>query len=362
MYDLRKRLSELLEKDTWTPEETQWMLNYLESSDDSELQTLMQQQFNENNAQLLAIDISHQILGEIHESLNINTRSNKASVIRLWARRVAIAASIILVVGLAWKFFTNHKNLPSTAVSTKKKPDSLQYMVRHEVNTTGAEKRIQLPDGSLIVLANESEITYQEPFAGSRNIALIGKAYFKVTHDATKPFVVTSGDLTTTDLGTEFTVTAFRNSHQIIVRLYEGRVVVKALDKANKRMRRDIYLVPGQEFVYSTQTSAKVNWFKRLKAGPEQILKVEGTSDNPLLPKQVDAPWFMFNNQSLENVLTDLSALYDVEIVYDKKDIQNIYFTGKYNKSESLTNILKRIATLNNLTITKKDSAYIISR
>lgn len=361
MDDLGKRLSELLEKDAWTPEESMWLLEYLENSDSSELQALMQQQFNEDNSQLLHDNLSYQILGEIHESLNISTGRSKASVIRLWTSRVAIAASIILIIGFAWKFFIHHKNPAPTAARTQKKSDSLEFVLRHEVNTTGAEKRIQLSDGSLIVLANESEITYQEPFVSSRNITLIGKAYFKVTHDATKPFVVTSGDLTTTDLGTEFTVTALKNSHQIIVRLYEGRVVVKALKKAIRKMK-DIYLLPGQELVYGDQTLAKVNRFKPTKAGPEQILKVESVADNPLLPKQVDTPWFMFNNQSLENVLIDLSALYNVEIVYDEKDIQNIYFTGKYNKSESLANILKRIATLNNLTITKKDSAYIISR
>jgi ferric-dicitrate binding protein FerR (iron transport regulator) len=362
MYEVSKRLSDLLEKDTWTPEESHWVLTYLESSDGAELQLLMQQQFNENNEQLLPAKRSRRILGEIHKSLHINNRTKKASVIRLWVGRTAVAASIIFIIGFAWQFFADHKKSTATTVSVDKKTDTVEFVVRHEVNTTAKEKRIQLSDGSLIVLAKESEITYQEPFVNSRSVSLIGKAYFKVTHDASRPFVVTSGDLTTTDLGTEFTVTAFRNSHQIVVRLYQGSVVIRPLDKMNRRMTREVYLVPGQEFVYSSQKSAKVNRFKPLNAAPEQILKVEQTSDNPLLPKQVDTPWFMFNNQSLENVLNDLSALYNVEIVYDKKDIENIYFTGKYNKSESLTNILKRIATLNNLTITKKDSAYIISR
>ena len=362
MYEVSKQLSDLLEKDTWTPEESHWILNYLENSDGAELQLLMQHQFNQNKTQLLPSEQSRQLLNEIHKSLDIDNRSKKASVVRLWVGRITVAASIILIVGFAWRFFADHKKSTVTTVSVGKKTDTVQLVLRHEVNTTAKEKRIQLSDGSLIVLAKESEITYQEPFVNSRNVSLIGKAYFKVTHDASRPFVVTSGDLTTTDLGTEFTVTAFRNGHQIIVRLYEGSVVIRPVDKTNRRMKGDVYLVPGQEFVYGSQISAKVNRFKPLNAVPEQILKVEQASDDPLLPKQVDTPWFMFNNQSLENVLNDLSALYNVQIVYDRKDIENIYFTGKYNKSESLTNILKRIATLNNLTITKKDSAYIISR
>jgi hypothetical protein len=54
--------------------------------------------------------------------------------------------------------------------------------------------------------------------------------------------------------------------------------------------------------------------------------------------------------------------MFNAKIVYDKKEIQNIYFTGKYNGSFSLENILKEIATLHNLTITRKDNTYIISK
>lgn len=362
MHDQRKQLSELLEKGAWTSGEAKWILAYLDSPDSIELQSLMEQEFTESNSQLLSDDLSHQTLSEIHERLRTGTRRNKASVIRIWAPRAAIAASLFLLIGFGWKYFGSKKDPAVAAVPTGKRQDSLHFVVRHEVNTTRIEKKIRLSDGSLIILAGESEITYQEPFVNDRNISLTGKAYFKVRHDETKPFIVTSGDLTTTDLGTEFTVTAFKKDHRIVVRLYEGRVVISAVDKMNKRIKRDIYLQPGQEFVYGGAMSMKVNRFKPSGAAPEKILKAEDASDSPLLPKKVDVPWFMFNNQSLENVLTDLSALYNVEIVYYKNDIRNIYFTGKYNKSESLETILKRIAILNNLTITKKDSAFVISK
>jgi hypothetical protein len=70
----------------------------------------------------------------------------------------------------------------------------------------------------------------------------------------------------------------------------------------------------------------------------------------------------MFNNQSLAQVFDQLSVMFNVEIVYNKTDIQNIFFTGKYNRSDSLENILKEIAILHNLTITKKNNAFIINR
>ena len=64
----------------------------------------------------------------------------------------------------------------------------------------------------------------------------------------------------------------------------------------------------------------------------------------------------------LEEVFDQLAEIYNVKIVYDKKDVKNLYFIGKYNSAASVETILKRIAILNNLTITKQDSAFIITR
>jgi ferric-dicitrate binding protein FerR (iron transport regulator) len=298
----------------------------------------------------------------------IMSSAGKEKVVQMaWYRRrsvrlaVAVAASIILVTGLGIIFYTGSQHEDqSIAAQNNRHTDSTLSFVHHEINTTGKEKTIQLADGSLIVLADKGEITYREPFTDKREITLTGKAYFKVAKDKTRPFTVVSSEIATTALGTEFMVTAFENTHQISVRLYEGKVVVKAVDKENKRMRKDIYLLPGQEFIYGHTIIVKAFQLKNQTSGSD--LKEDIARDNPYIPQDKANSWYMFNNQTLERVLNDLSALYNVKIVYDKKDVQNIYFTGKYKKGESLETILKRIGTLNNLTITKNDTGFIITK
>ena len=276
---------------------------------------------------------------------------------------VAIAASVLLFIGLGWKFFINNKPDTPVVQNTEGKADSLEFVVRHEINTAGKEKRIRLADGSLIILANNSEITYREPFTDKRDITLNGKAYFKVAHDKTRPFTVISGDISTTAVGTEFTVTSFRGSRQVIVRLYEGKVVVKAVNKSNNKMKEDVYLLPGQLFVYDSQSAVSVKSFRlNRNTAPEQIINEELSHDDPSLPENTNGSWYQFNNQLLAQVFDQLSQIFSVKIVYEKKDIQNIYFTAKYNRTDSLENILKEIAILHKLTITKKDSAFIISK
>ena len=85
-------------------------------------------------------------------------------------------------------------------------------------------------------------------------------------------------------------------------------------------------------------------------------------SDDPAVPKYGRGSWFMFNNQSLEQVFDQLSLLYHVEIVYSKKDISRIYFIGRFNKSDSPVAVINQIAAVNNLTVTRQNNRFIIAK
>jgi hypothetical protein len=275
----------------------------------------------------------------------------------------AIAASVLLIFTLGWKWFFAGKPGEIVAKDTTKIEEPIRALVRHEVNTSGKPMAIALQDGSDIILWNNSEINFQEPFAiDKRDIILKGKAKFNVAKDSSRPFTVYCGDISTTALGTEFTVTSNKNESHIVVRLYEGKVVVKPV-KTNRSFNSDVYLDPGQEFVYDNNSIAGVNKFKLTDPIAIEDMKSEKLSqDNPSIPQNTSGSWFMFNNQSLDQVFNQLAGMYDVKIIYDKKDITNMYFIGKFEKSDSLEYILRQIGILNNLIITRKDSAFVIAR
>jgi ferric-dicitrate binding protein FerR (iron transport regulator) len=283
-----------------------------------------------------------------------------------WHRRrltrwIAAAASIILIISFG--VLLSGKKQNESVVTAPSQPNVEQKSVavfRHESNTTGKEKTVQLPDGSTVVMADKSEISYREPFTDKRDITLIGKAYFKVAKDKTRPFTVFSNNLSTTALGTEFTVTAQQNTSRIMVRLYEGKVVIRSLEKSNKM--KDVFLLPGQEFVYDLSARGTVGKFAIGKTrAPGQILQAETIHDDPSIPQE-EGSWYMFNNQSLAVVFDQLAEMYNAEIDYNKADVQNIYFIGKFDKSDSLEAILKRIGTLNNLKITKTGAKFIVNK
>lgn len=276
---------------------------------------------------------------------------------------VAIAASVFLVIGLGWKLFTNNNQENPIAHEIKKPSGNHLPTVRREVNNSGKTKTLLLEDGSQIVLWDKSEVSYEQPLVSDkRHITLKGKADFKVAKDKARPFTVFSGDISTTALGTEFTVTAFKDAATITVRLYEGKVMVKPVNRVLTKMKKDVYLLPGQELIYdNSKMVAMVRTFKKENAVAQEERKVDTFKDDPSIPKN-NGSWYMFNKQPVSQVFDQLEELYDVEIIYSKEDVQNMAFIAKYDKSESLENILSDIATLNDLTVIKEGNKYIIKK
>ena len=292
-------------------------------------------------------------------------RNRKAKISKLFIS-AAVAASIIVVIALGWRVANiNDATIGnSLAVKVNSEKYSPASFVQSQYNTTDKVKQLVLQDGSGVRLYRKSRISFFKPFINNnRNITLVGKATFRVAKDKAKPFTVFSGDISTTALGTQFTVTAFEKDQNIIVRLYEGKVLVKSGNNA-KRKLKNFYLLPGQELVYDNKNlTAKVRTFRKennpvMKKNKREPIPI----DNPSVPELGKGSWYMFNNQPLEQVFNQLESMFNVDIVYTRKDISQIYFIGTFNITESLDSILKQISVVNNFKVTKKNSKFIITR
>jgi transmembrane sensor len=272
--------------------------------------------------------------------------------------RVAVAATFLLTIGLGWLYIRKVGERQTVITETKKKTETLAHVLQHEVNTTGKEKKITLADGSMIVLFNNSEITFEKSFV-RRYIKLTGKAFFKVAKDASRPFTVESDAITTTALGTEFTVNAFVTKKQLTVRLYNGKVVIKPVAVRSSLLKDNVYLLPGQEFVYGPVTTL-VRAFN--EGSQNQVVKsADATAnDNPTMPVNTSGSWRMYNNQALSQVLEHLAASYGVTIVYDAKEVKQKYFVGQFRTTDSIEMILKLITKANKLKYIREENTYII--
>jgi transmembrane sensor len=332
-----------------TDEERRLVIGYLEEHPEALEQLMPEEEFMSAEAEG---ELPPEVRERIIEKVSSKTYG-KTSVHQL-SKRWLVAASFILLAVLAWKFIIKD-NSHSPAIS---KQVIHQDTVWKQFTAAATSLHVVLPDSSLIELSPNSTIQYNNLFQmnGKRMVYLRGEAYFKVAKNKTKPFVVYTGNITTTALGTSFTIQAYDNRNIISVLLHTGKVVVQSADPVNKKLAKDMYLLPGDELFYNkhtyvasihSQKDKKRNLAKKNRTEREMVYKPD---------------WYKFNDQQLSEVLDQLSFYYQVNIDYNEADISNCYITAQFSHSDSLSSILHDIALLNHLTIDKRNNQYIIRK
>ncbi len=153
--------------------------------------------------------------------------------------------------------------------------------------------RIVLPDGTAVWLNAASELRFPVRFNGDRRtVALRGEGYFEVAPDAQKPFSVTANGDTIQVLGTSFNISAYEPARTTTT-LVSGKVAVAA-PKGRKALE------PGQQAV-STPASVRVS---------------AGDMEKAIAWKN---GYFYFSNESLPDIMEQLSRWYGVSVSYEEK-------------------------------------------
>lgn len=301
-----------------------------------------------------------QLLGNLPASVSkklwaeIQRETNPVPVLSIYLKRIAVAVSVVLMLGAAW-YFIIHKtyNPKNNIVQVKNKLKTI-------VNTTTDKLTVRFSDSSLAELMPNSSVTFAEQFDSlKREVTLKGEAWFAVTKDPARPFAVTSGSIITTVLGTKFTIKSYDYDGQIKVTLHEGKVKITVNGAAFNGSKNVYYLYPEDVFVCNKKTSEAV---LQSHAANDAETKNTVTDKNKANAVMQSDNWYMFNNQPLCEVLDQLEILYSTKIGYKKADVKGLTFIGKLDKSNSLETILNSIALLNNLHLTKQGAAYLLSK
>jgi transmembrane sensor len=273
---------------------------------------------------------------------------------RSWAP-VAAAASVLLAI-TGWYLLHSPRHAGGKGQPV---PQLAAITWIDKYNTGKREMSLTLPDNSTVKLFSGTHIRYRQDLGhyDKREVEVTGKAVFEVTKNEQQPFIVSNEGIHTTVLGTTFDVEGCPRSEQVIVKLYEGRVLVSLARLASGNERKDYYLVPGQEFVFSrNDRDVAIHEFGKAKNAGTDLAK------NGVKRPDSLSNWYMFNNQNLAEVFDQLSAIYNIEIQYSRKDISNMYFIGKLEKKDSIGKIIHDIALLNHLSVTNHNGGFVIRK
>jgi ferric-dicitrate binding protein FerR (iron transport regulator) len=301
----------------------------------------------------LETEISQKMLRHIER----NTTQKTTKTARLTWMKYAAAASIagiLLVTSI--KYFGSNDIATERNSTTAQLPilkDTVISNLKTVINNTSATMVVSLQDGSSVDLSAGSTLQYNQPFTNKkRQLFLTGTAFFKVAKDKTMPFIVSTNGISTTALGTSFKIVAEKNSNNIVVQLFTGKVKVSK-DASDNYAFNTIYLLPGKQLqINTTDFQSTVTVFK-LKNSDVIVENSKKTSPEDLLN---------FNQTALPEVFAAIEKTYKVTITYTNKDLINMKFTGRFNSQEEVTSILNNIALLNGLTVAKTTTGFEIKK
>jgi transmembrane sensor len=191
----------------------------------------------------------------------------------------------------------------------------------------GGEYQLTLTDGTKVWLNAASSITFPIAFSKTeRRVVVNGEAYFEVAHDASKPFIVSSGNQEITVLGTHFNVKAYDDDAGISTTLLVGSISIKNIKSGEKHL-----LVPGQQ--------------AKLFKDKDQInIKTVNTEDAISWKNG----YFLFDNQEIKSIMKIMSRWYDVDIEYRNSN-KHERFGGTFSRSSNMSEILNNLERIGNV-------------
>jgi fecR protein len=188
------------------------------------------------------------------------------------------------------------------------------------ITTTGGFYSLVLSDGTRVWLNSESEFEFPVLFGkGERRVKLEGEAFFEVTPDAARPFIVQASGVRTRVLGTSFNIKAYTNESDVTTTLFTGKVDVASLTDTTGK----VILSPGRQANWNQQTG--------------KLRVSEANLDNVIAWKE---GMFVFNKENIEVVTRQIERWYGVKFIYDTGGKKDYTFNGYFSKDETLKSIL----------------------
>jgi transmembrane sensor len=192
----------------------------------------------------------------------------------------------------------------------------------------GGEFYVQLSDSTKVWLNSETKIKFPVKFMKGtvREVELIyGEAYFDVSSSKKNngaSFKVLTQSQQIEVLGTEFNLKAYKNENVIATTLVEGKVAVALNNKKE-------ILNPSQQLNYNII---------------DKTIKILTIDTN------LETSWrngiFSFKGKPLKEVMKIMARWYDVDVVFEKKELENIMFKGVLGKNQNIQEILETIESL----------------
>lgn len=290
--------------------------------------------------------------------------TSPSRIVTLW-RGIAAAVLVVLSIGAGLLYFKTNQTIPKQTAKTNKNdiapgnnqatltlPNGKQILLsskkqsvykqvdsksgQMEFNTLttakGEQYQVILPDGTHVWLNAASSIKFPVSFTPSkeRKVFITGEAYFEVTKDKAKPFIVASDDQLVTVYGTHFDINGYKDEAGTKTTLLEGSVDVNGM-----------LLKPEHQAI-------NIN-------GEMKIISVD--AENIIAWKN---GYFRFKSETLESIMRKISRWYDVDVEFQSQALKDIEFGGVMTKYVNVSKVLEMLELTGEASFELKGRTIII--
>jgi ferric-dicitrate binding protein FerR (iron transport regulator) len=256
-------------------------------------------------------------------------RAGRGRLFRI-AAALAAAAAVLLAVVMTGIFSPARKNKPSPAEA----PALNQVFTQ-----PGSKTKVALPDGTLVWLNANSQLTYENKTFGmeERTVTLTGEAFFDVTKNEKLPFIIHTRDMTIRVLGTAFTVRAYPKDRTAETALIRGLVEIttrrdperKIVLKPNEKIVVPVEPPPNETNPALAQTHPPVSPYNIVRLGKDSV------NETVWIRNKLE-----FDNLSMEELAPKLERWFNIHIHFGDERIRRRHFSGVIEK-ETLTQTLE---------------------
>ena len=197
-------------------------------------------------------------------------------------------------------------------------------------------KFLLLPDSTQVWLNTNSSLEFPDEFSDKkREVYLTGEAYFDVRHAEEIPFIIHTGKISTTVLGTAFNIKAYPYQREVLVSVSKGKVKVSRDDKTVAILQK------GQQVKISN-------------------------ADTAVRQKNIDtaviAFWqkgtIAFDDETIGDIVQNLEQVYNVSINVCDDSLLNTRITTSFNRNIGVDQALKIIGKLTDQKLVIRDGKY----
>jgi ferric-dicitrate binding protein FerR (iron transport regulator) len=288
---------------------------------------------------------------------NVDDRLNLRNLKRYLKPALQYAAVFILAFILFWLV---------RPVPDPKESVSFENQFQRIVVPYGSKTKVELPDGSVIILNSGSYLSYSslEFNSDKRTVILEGEGFFTVKKDPARPFYVNTRGMRLKVLGTTFNVKAYPDENIEEATLITGSVEIYA-NSDIKVKGKPIVLKPNERAIFS-KSNQEINKLDT-PSGYQVIEPVELKTielQNDAKTEQVIS-WkddkLIFNNEPFSSLVVLIERWFAVDITVDYPELNNARFTGKFDK-ETVEQVMSALSTITPFKFEIRKNQIIITK